>query len=439
MERLLAIITLLLLTSLISCGDGPQMQRTTVDRVAESYVKLALEIGLYDPDFVDAYTGPPDWKPTPLAEGQEHKIPSEELVDRADAMLTDLDTVEFGALSDIEQRRVRFLRVHIVSARGRIEFLGGKMMSFDEESKVLYDVVAPPCNVDSLEAALRDLEEFVPGEGELSARVQAYRERFVIPAKLVDTVFTRAITEARERTLRYIALPEDESFDVEYVTDASWGAYNWYKGNHRSLIQVNTGLPVRVGSPLGLAVHEGYPGHHVQNVLVESHLLGDRGWVEYYVQPLYCPQAVINEGGANYAIDIVFTKEERVAFSRDVLFPLAGLDPVKAEEYLHFEKLTRRLRGSRTEAIRLYLDGGMTEEEAIAWLQRYALLTRQRAERYLSFGEQYRSYVVTYQVGLKLVRDYIEREAGPSADPLRRWELLRDLYAVPHVPSDLQR
>ncbi len=437
MKRLPAIITLLLLTSLVSCGNGPQVQRATVDRVAESYVKLALEIGLYDPDFVDAYTGPAEWKPAPLSEDREHTIPRDDLVRHADEMLAELDAVDLGKLSDIEQRRVRYLRTHIVSARGRIEFLGGKKMSFDEESKVLYDVIAPPCDVDSLEAALRDLEQLVPGKGELSTRVQEYLERFVIPTELVDTVFARAIAEARGRTLRFIELPEDERFTVEYVTDASWGAYNWYKGGHHSLIQLNTGLPVRIESPLGMAVHEGYPGHHVQNVLAESRLLEDRGWVEYYVQPLYCPQAVINEGGANYAIEVVFTEEEKSAFYRDILFPLAGLDPEDVEEYLLFEELTRRLRGSRTEAIRRYLDGVMTKEDAIAWLERYALLSRQRAERYLSFGEQYRSYVVTYQVGLDLVRDYIERETESSAGPERRWQLLRDLYAVPHVPSDI--
>jgi hypothetical protein len=437
MKYLILISSIVFLTSLVSCGGGQEGAIDTIDRVAKSYVKLALEIGLYDPDFVDAYTGPPEWRPAPLPENQDHLIPIAELTKRTEEMTRQLHALDYAELSDIEHRRVRFLKAHIVSARGRIALLAGNKMSFDKESKVLYDVIAPPCEVDSLEAALRDLEKLVPGEGELSARVQAYRESFVIRPELIDTVFTRAIAEARERTLRNITLPEDERFDVEYVTDASWGAYNWYKGNHRSLIQVNIGLPMRIGSPLGLAAHEGYPGHHVQNVLVESRLLEERGWVEYYVQPLYCPQAVINEGGANYATDMIFTEDEKTAFYKDVLFPLAGLDPSRAEEYLRFQELTRRLRGARTEAVRRYLDGVMSEDEAIAWLERYALLSKARAERYLAFGEQYRSYVVTYQVGLDLVKDYIEREAGPSASPQKRWELMRDLYAIPHVPSDL--
>jgi hypothetical protein len=176
----------------------------------------------------------------------------------------------------------------------------------------------------------------------------------------------------------------------------------------------------------------------VQNVLVEDHLMNGRGWVEFYVQPLYCPQAVLNEGGANYGIELDFTREERLAFSRDVLYPLAGIDPALAEENQRFGDLMRRLHGAGTEAIRRYLDGKMDAEQTIAWLQRYSLMSRARAERYLRFGEQYRSYVVTYDVGLVMVRDYMERKTQGSDDPELRWRLLADLYAVPHLPSDLE-
>jgi hypothetical protein len=438
MPRLLVTSLVLIGIAVASCGTGTVEQGDTIGVVAESYVKLTLELGLYDPDYVDAYSGPPEWRPAPLDSGNAREFPRDELLERADELLASLDDVDTERLDDLERRRLRFLRAHIASARARIELVGGKNMSFDEESRALYDAVAPPCSIDTLEAALRELELLVPGTGDLAVRVEAYRAQFIIPKELIDTVFTAAIAEARRRTTHHIVLPDGESFDVEYVTEAPWGAYNWYKGDLHSLIQVNTGLPFRISSPLGLACHEGYPGHHVQNVLVEKHMLRDRDWIEYSVQPLFCPQAILNEGGANYGIDIAFTEEERIAFTRDVLFPLAGLDPSRAEEYYRFEQLTRRLRGATVEAIRRYLDGGMTREEASRWLQRYALMSAERAERYIRFGDQYRSYVVTYSVGEELVRSYIEREAASSDDPERRWELLRDLYAVPHVPSDLE-
>ncbi len=438
MHRLIIPATVLVALSLASCGTGTADQAGIIDAVAESYVKLTLELGLYDPDYVDAYYGPPEWRPAPLDSGSAIEFPREKLLREADELISRLDAVDTGRLEDIELRRLRFLRAHIASASARIELVGGATMSFDEESLALYDVVAPACNVDTLEAVLEELDRLIPGTGDLADRVEAYRARFVVPKDRIDTVFAAAIAEARGRTLRHIDLPAGESFDVEYVTDASWGAYNWYKGDYHSLIQVNIGLPFRISSPLGLACHEGYPGHHVQNVLVEKDMLRDRGWVEYSVQPLFCPQAVLNEGGANYGVEIAFPGDEQVAFAHDVLFPLAGLDPSRAGEYHRFEQLTKRLRGATVAAIRGYLDGEMTREEASRWLQRYALMSAERAERYIRFGEQYRSYVVTYSVGLDMVRKYMERETASSDDPERPWELLRDLYAVPHLPSDIE-
>jgi hypothetical protein len=35
---------------------------TSVNKIAEAYVKLVLAMGQHDPDYVDAYYGPPEWK-----------------------------------------------------------------------------------------------------------------------------------------------------------------------------------------------------------------------------------------------------------------------------------------------------------------------------------------------------------------------------------------
>jgi hypothetical protein len=75
-----------------------------------------------------------------------------------------------------------------------------------------------------------------------------------------------------------------------------------------------------------LACHEGYPGHHVYNALLEQALVHERGWVEISMYPLFSPQSLIAEGTANFGIDMALPPAERVAFERDSLFPLAGLD-----------------------------------------------------------------------------------------------------------------
>ena len=68
----------------------------------------------------------------------------------------------------------------------------------------------------------------------------------MIPRDRLDAVFSAAISACRERTMQHVSLPAEESFRVEYVTNKSWSGYNWYQGNYRSLIQVNTDLPIYI-------------------------------------------------------------------------------------------------------------------------------------------------------------------------------------------------
>src|SRR4029079_3498569 len=204
---------------------------------------------------------------------------------------------------------------------------------FDEESRALYNAVAPTVPESHFKDVIARLERALPGSGTLEQRYTAYRRAFVLPPDKVDAVFQAAIAECRRRTLGHIQLPAGESFTVEYVKGKSWGAYNWYQGGFHSVIQVNLDLPIMIDRAIDLACHEGYPGHHVYNTLLEKNLVKDRGWVEYSVYALFSPQSLIAEGTANYGIDVAFPGDERMHFERDVLYPLAGLDPARAEEY----------------------------------------------------------------------------------------------------------
>ena len=107
-----------------------------------------------------------------------------------------------------------------------------------------------------------------------SARRRAARSRATSSSKRRSSsraigsmaVFQAAIRACRDRTRPVRRAAGGESFTVEYVTGKSWSGYNWYQGNYRSLIQVNTDLPIYIDRALDLACHEGYPGHHVYNV-----------------------------------------------------------------------------------------------------------------------------------------------------------------------------
>ena len=420
----------LLLVATVVLSAAALTQRTPVDRIAEDYVKLVLAVGQHDADYVDAFYGPAEWKKA--AEGS--KTPLAQLKTRASALIAALEK-ERQPAEEMLQLRHQYLRRQLASVHARIRMLEGERLSFDEESKALYDAVAPTLPESHFQEILTALERHFPGSGPLVERYDAYRQAFVIPKDRLDGVFKTAIAACRERTLAHIQLPADESFTVEYVTGKSWSGYNWYQGGFRSLIQVNTDLPVYIDRAIDLACHEGYPGHHVYNALLEKHLVKDRGWVEFTVYPLFSPQSLIAEGTANYGIAVAFPGDERIAYEQKVLFPAAGLDPARARDYYEVQALVDKLAYAGNEAARRYINKEIDAAQAAAWLEKYALMPRARAQQRVRFFDQYRSYVINYNLGKDMVAKYIERKAG--ADATRRWQEFERLLSSPRLPSGL--
>ncbi len=285
--------------------------------------------------------------------------------------------------------------------------------------------------------SLSHLDALLPGSGPIPVRAEKYRQQFIIALSDLDTVFQTAITECRARTKKYIPLPEPDSFHIEYVRNKSWSGYNWFKGNGESLIQINTDLPIFLERAIDLAAHEGYPGHHVYNSLLENEFARRRGWMEFTVYALFSPQSLIAEGTANFGIEVAFPGSERMEYERDVLFPAAHLDASQAEQYSEVQALTARLGYAGNEAARNYLNGAMTRNQAVEWLVAYALMSPERAEQRTQFFDQYRSYVINYNLGQDMVKQYIEARGGTPANPIKRWEEFAKLISSPRLPSGL--
>ncbi len=408
-----------------------------MNTIAERYVKLVLKLGAYDPDFVDAYYGPENWKPSVNASKTE-EIPLGEFDNESNDLLASLDAIDTSGLSAIEKLRHASMAKQLAAVRCRIIHLSGKKLLFDEESRQTYDAVAPSFPESHFKELLDRLGAMLSGTEDVSGRLERYKQSFVIPKEKLDAVFKAAIAEGRRQTLKHIELPPSESFTVEYVNNKPWSGYNWYKGNCFSVIQVNTDLPIFIDRAVDLACHEGYPGHHVYNMLMEKNLFRDRGWMEFSVYPLFSPQSLIAEGSANFGIEVALPGDERVHFEREVLFPIAGLDPAKTEEYYSIQSVKSKLDYAGNEAARNFLDGRWNREEAVEWLVTYALFSPERAKQRLGFIERYRSYVINYNLGQDMVREYIEKRGGNAANSALRWKLFEDLLSQPHTPSDLQ-
>ena len=377
---------------LAACGS-PQPE-INIDELANEYLFLELSMGLHDKAHVDAYFGPEAFREAAAAEAMS------------------LDDIRFAAsdltarLAEIDAGKNEMLAMRITGLLARLRALDtriainkGEFLDFDEESLALFGSQAPHYEAERFQDILDQLELVVPGEGPLAKRIEAFNEQFAIPLDKLPAVFEAAMAECRKRTLEHIDLPVGESFTIEYVTDKPWSGYNWYQGNARSLIQVNTDFPIYISRAVDLGCHEGYPGHHTFNALLEKNLVEGQGWIEYSLYPLFSPQSLIAEGSGNYGIDLAFPGDDRIRFEKTVLFPLAGLDAENADLYYEIEDLTAQLDFAGNEAARAYLNGEWTRDETARWLQDYAMSREDRSFQRTRFFDAYRSYVINYNHG----------------------------------------
>lgn len=400
---------------------------------AEKYVRLVLSLGQLDPDYVDAYYGPEEWR----KEAKASPKTLDQIAKEAEELNRNLRAIQADKLEALEQRRLRFDIRQLAALISRVEMLKGKKVSFDEESQALYDAVAPQYTEKDFQSVLDEINKLIPGDGDLSTRYSKFKQDFIIPKEKLDAVFRTAIQECRSRTAKHVQMPPEESFTVENVTGKSWSAYNWYQGGYRSIIQLNTDLPVSIDRAIDLACHEGYPGHHVLNMLIEKNLVNGHAWKEFSVYPLFSPLSLIAEGTANYGIYVAFPGDERLKYEKQVLFPLAGLNPDRAETFYKVQELVDKLSHAGNIAARKYLNGEITADQAEAMLEKYALMVPELAKRRVKFMEQYRSYVINYNLGQDLVRKYIESRGGTDDQPEKRWREFEELLSFPRLPSEI--
>lgn len=424
MNKLLPLTMLLVLSACSAPDNAP-----TIDELAEEYLFLELSMGLHDTAHVDAYFGPEAFSAVAEAEAmslEDIRLASGDLARRLAAVDTDGD--------EMLRMRVDGLVARLQALDMRIAINREEYLDFDAESLALFGSQAPDYDAAHFQAILDEVDALLPGDGPLAERVEAFNNRFVIPPDRMDDVFTAALDECRRRTLEYVELPENESFTIEYVNDKPWTGYNWYQGDARSLIQLNTDFPMYISKAVDLGCHEGYPGHHTFNALLEKNLVGDLGWIEYSLYPLFSPQSLIAEGSGNYGIDLAFPGEERMIFEKEVLFPLAGLDAGDADLYYEVFALIEQLDYADNEAARDYLNGDMTREDAAAWINKYELERADKSLQRTRFFDAYRSYVINYNHGKALVADYVERG---DADVDERWARFEKMLSSPMLPKDL--
>ena len=390
-----------------------------INAVAAQFVPLALQFDKYDSGYVDAYIGPKAQREFV----KENPMTLEQVSQSADALAARLETVRPQA---VDPNRLRLLKGNMLAMRTRIAMTRGERFTFDEETRRIYGAVAPKYTLAQFEQALA-----------VEAAAGERAEPVIIPNDKVEAAMSMAIKACRERTRAHYDLPSMERFQLQFVTGKSWSAYNWYKGDNMSVIQVNLDQPLRMDRLLDLGCHEGYPGHHVYNLLSERDRLKGKGWAEAQIVPLYSPSGPIMEGAGNYGLELAFPGPERVDFEARALYKLIGVDPPKeyTPDSAQLRAARRTLDNANIHAAREYLDGRMSREDAVAFLMKFNHDSESRARQRMDFADKYRGYVINYTLGQYVIADYVEARVAGGEDP---WDVFKYILDTPLMISDLQ-
>jgi hypothetical protein len=279
---------------------------------------------------------------------------------------------------------------------------------------------------EQFEEAHRALDEALPGDGSLAERYEAWRESNTLGgddlARAVDSI----AADVRDRTQRLVDLPEGEDVAFEYVTDEPWSAYNYYLGELRSRVEVNTDVSLTPTFLIELVAHETYPGHHTEHAWKERLLVQEQGHVEAAIQMIGAPESLVSEGIATLAAEMVLGDDEERVVAEHVRDSGVEYDPELARAVREAAKPLRTV-GTNT-ALMLHSQGA-SEDEARAYLKHWGLLSDRRVEQSLRFMTHpvWRSYNTTYTDGYRICSAFVD------GDPSRFKRLLTEQL----TPADI--
>lgn len=376
--------------------------------LGQDFIRLALAIDEHLPGYVDSYFGPQEWKASAAHDG---KLALPDLTERAARLANEITQAD-----DMDAQRRDFLARQVTAMQMSLRLLSGESVSLAEEVHALYDVQPQWKDESNFEEAQRELDELLPGSGPLSERITAWKQSLEISNETIRALLPHILDMLRERTRAKFDLPESESFDVEFVSDQPWSAYNWYLGNSRSRIDINTDLPMKLYVLPGLVAHEAYPGHHTELSIKEQKLIRDQGHVENYVNLINSPSCVVAEAIATAALEVVFSDQELEDWFRAELLPRAGRAHIDASRIMSYLKASDKFSGLTGNAAFMLHDQKKSEDTITAYIRKYGLQSEKEAKQGVKFisNPLYRSYIFTYHIGYEILKELFAKKDRDS-------------------------
>jgi hypothetical protein len=375
----------------------------------QKYVQLALSIDQHVPGYVDAYFGPVEWKAQIDDQGARpvHVLAGE--VAELNAAIDDA--------TDMQPQRKDFLARQVKAMHTTLRILQGEKLSLVEEAEGCFDITPTWTDEAVYKDAHQTLEELLPLGGSLSERMALRKKSTEISVVQTEELVPFVMEHLQSLTRARFPIPEEETFEQKFVSNQSWGAYNWYLGHCHSRIEINTDLPLHiVGLPglTGLLAHEGYPGHHTELANKETKLFQEAGYTEHCLTLINAPSCVVSEGMATCALEVLMSAEEQVAWLSDELLPRAGFGRLDARRELAINKAQRKLAGVLPNAAFLLHEQGVDARGVGDYIQKYGLESEVEARKAVEFLSTplYRSYAFTYYCGSGMLRTLFEKKGN---------------------------
>jgi hypothetical protein len=385
----------------------------------DRYLELGLRLGRHLDGMVDAYFGPEDLARR-VDDEPRRELPA--LVVDARSLVADLDAGD----GDLDPVRRRWLRAQAAGLHTAARKLAGEDVAYLDEVESCYGVRPELVDHDVLAAAHERLDAVLPGSGPLAERYDAWRTTHLIPRDRLDAAVHGLAEAFRDLTRQRFGLPEGEEVRFELVSDEPWSGFNYYEGGLRSRVAINTDLPVSSTAIGHLIAHEAYPGHHTEHCLKEVGLVRRRRQLEESIFLVGTPQCLLAEGLADLALEALLGPAPEPLLA-ELLHPM-GIH-YDAEVVAAVGAAGEALSAVRGNAALLVHDRGASIDDAVAELERWGLLSHERATKSMGFltHPTWRAYIFCYVAGLPLCRSFV------AGDPDRFLRLLTEQF----TPADL--
>ena len=393
-----------------------------MDDVAHEYLLIALSLGELEDGIVDSYYGPAEIR----EEARGARSTPADLRKCAQALRARL-----GEVTDAQ--RARYLDRQLVALETLAGQLDGEQIPYRELVERCFDAAPEATPPEEYARVRSELERLLPGDGDVRERLEAQAAALTVPIDVLPGIVEWLTNELRVAAAQAFFVPAGEELTISLVKNEPWGAYNWYDGNLRSRIEVNTDLPVRAPRLMDLLAHEGFPGHHLEHATKEARLVREQGRFESSVQLINTPEAYISEGLADTGVRFV-APEKRWQELLLGICQRAGIPMTEDEALLNWQirSALQGLRGSQGDAALLLHAEGRPVDEVVAFLERDALVTRDRALKMLEFITHplWRAYVFCYAGGERLLMAWVE-QAGSAEDERERFGRLLSEQLTP--------